>query len=278
LVVGRVKREAGIFLGRLRRDPGLGGPDRAELVAAMSGSLARRATTVGLTLLAACSTDFLDQASATEQPTPDATVDAVPPVDAPADAPADAHGRCGDGILDILTEDCEPGQALPVGVRCSNDCHFEKVCTNLAAASVDSPSVRITRSGVYDASYEAWQAFDGVGVTMWISAVFATPAWIAYEWTDGPRTVDSYAIYFINGDLTSRAPRDWTFQGWTGTEWKVIDTRSGEVAWQSSASRTFQISSPGAYTGYRLHVTDDNDAREGVVVISMGALELLSCR
>src|SRR4029078_3515666 len=85
-----------------------------------------------------------------------------------------------------------------------------------------SPSGMVSRSGAYDASYEAWQAFDASDNSMWISGVFETPAWIAYQWTDGRRPVTSYAIDFVNGSLTSRAPRDWTFEGWDGA-WHVID-------------------------------------------------------
>jgi hypothetical protein len=153
------------------------------------------------------------------------------------------------------------------------------LCVDDLAPVATGPTSAVTRSGVYSSSYEAWQAFDFNANSMWISAVFQTPAWIGYQWSDGPRTVTSYAINFINGSLTSRAPKDWSLQGSNnGTTWITVDSRSGQTGWLGSSRRAFTVASPGAYTRYRLNVTDDNDTRAGVVVISMGRLELLGCR
>jgi hypothetical protein len=151
--------------------------------------------------------------------------------------------------------------------------------TNLVPTmtSATSPSGIVSRSGSYDSTYEAWQAFDYTNSTMWISAVFQTPAWIAYQWTDGPRTVTSYAIDFVNGSLTSRAPRDWTFEGWNGSSWNVIDVRSAQTGWLGVERRAYTVASPGSYSQYRLNMSDDNDTRAGVVVVSMGRLELIGC-
>lgn len=142
--------------------------------------------------------------------------------------------------------------------------------------SATTPSGMVSRSGVYSATYEAWQAFDASNNSMWISGVFETPAWIAYQWTDGPRRVTSYAIDFVNGSLASRAPRDWTFEGWNGT-WHVIDTRSAEIGWLGVERRAYTVAFPGSYSAYRLNVSDDNDDRAGVVVVSMGRFELMGC-
>lgn len=158
-----------------------------------------------------------------------------------------------------------------VGVLCADD--LTDVLTG--------PSAAVTRSGVYSSSYEAWQAFDFSNTSMWISAVFQTPAWIGYQWADGrARTATAYAITFVNGtSLATRAPKDWTLQGSNnGSTWTVVDTRSNQTGWGGSTRRGYTIQSPGAYTRYRLNVTDDNDSRAGVVVVSMGRLELLGCR
>jgi hypothetical protein len=138
----------------------------------------------------------------------------------------------------------------------------------------DSPSGHVTRSSIIDPPYEGWRAFDGATSTLWISAIGQAPAWLAYEWTDGPRTALRYAITFTNGDLETRAPRDWTLQGWNGSSWVTVDTRSGVGPWLGSEIREFAVASPGSYSGYRLHVTDDNDPSAGIVVISITSLEL----
>ena len=57
----------------------------------------------------------------------------------------------------------------------------------------------------------------------------------------------------------------------------TVDSRRSMVGWTGSETRTFQVSRPGTYRKYRLHITDDNDSRSGVVVISIGRLKLESC-
>ncbi|MCY1014540.1 discoidin domain-containing protein [Pyxidicoccus sp. MSG2] len=147
-----------------------------------------------------------------------------------------------------------------------------------AMTSATAPSGSVTRSGAYDSTYEAWKAFDSSNTSMWISTVYQTPAWIAYEWTDfTPRLVTSYAITFANGSLTSRAPSAWTLEGWNGSGWVVVDTRSGETGWAGLQTRTYTVGSPGSFLKYRLNITDDNDPSAGIVVVSMGRLELFGC-
>ena len=144
-------------------------------------------------------------------------------------------------------------------------------------ATGDTPA--ISSSGIFSSAYEAWRAFDSdiSSQSMWISEVFETPAWIAYDF--GTSTmVDRYQINHANGSLlTSRAPKDFTFEGWNGSSWVILDTRTDETDWISASPRFYDVASPGRYTQYRLHITDDNDARSGVVVISMSDLQFLRC-
>lgn len=140
-----------------------------------------------------------------------------------------------------------------------------------------TPSGSVTRSGAYSSSYEAWQAFDGNTSSMWLSAQNQTPAWLDYEWFNGARTVSRYAITYANGTITTRAPMNWTLQGWNGTQWVVVDTRTNQSNWAGFERREFPVASPGAYSKYRLNITDDNDTRTGIVVLSIGHLELIGC-
>lgn len=151
-------------------------------------------------------------------------------------------------------------------------------CENMVPVmtGATTPSGSVTRSGVYSASYEAWQAFDGTH-SMWISAEGQTPAWLGYQWFNGAKTVHRYAISYANGSITTRAPKQWTFEGWNGSAWVVLDTRTNQVNWAGHERREFAVASPGAYTRYKLNITDDNDTRSGIVVVSMGKLELINC-
>lgn len=151
-----------------------------------------------------------------------------------------------------------------------------QTCSNLVP-ELTGDSLAVSSSGEISASFPAWQAFDGVSSTMWISDTFETPAWIAYEF-DYPTFVDSYSINYANGGITTRAPKEFELQGSSdGDEWVTLDTETNQTDWGGSETRTFAVDSPGAYTQYRLLVTDDNDSREGVVVISIGEFSLENC-
>ena len=139
-----------------------------------------------------------------------------------------------------------------------------------------SPSGTVTSSGIYSSTYDAWKAFDAIDSSMWISQVGETPAWIAYDW-GSPRTISQYSLTFKNGSLTSRAPKDWTFEGWNGSSWVILDARTGETNWAGTETRTYNVASPGNYAKYRLNITDDNDVRSGVEVISFGRVSFESC-
>ncbi|MCY1023357.1 SBBP repeat-containing protein [Pyxidicoccus sp. MSG2] len=151
-------------------------------------------------------------------------------------------------------------------------------CENMVPVmtGASTPSGLVSRSGVFSTSYEAWQAFDGTN-SMWLSLENQTPAWIGYQWFNGAKTIQRYAITYTNGSITTRSPKQWTFEGWNGSAWVVLDTRTNQVNWAGFERREYAVPSPGAYTRYRLNVTDDNDTRSGIVVVSIGKLELLNC-
>jgi hypothetical protein len=140
-------------------------------------------------------------------------------------------------------------------------------------------SLAVSASGVYTSAYPAWNAFDGGSNsqgTMWISQVWQTPAWIGYEWTT-PRFIEQYSITYSNGGIRTRAPKDWTLQGWDGVNWINLDSRLNQVNWGALETRSYIVGNPGGYIKYRLLVNDDNDSRTGVVVISIGGLSLRGC-
>lgn len=137
-------------------------------------------------------------------------------------------------------------------------------------------SAAVSTSGIYSSNYPAWQAFDDSLGSMWISEIWETPAWISYDWGD-LRLVDQYSIRYSNGSITTRAPKDWALQGWNGLEWITVDERSNQTGWNGSETRHYTVQSPGAYYKYRLYMEDDNDNRDGIVVISIGSLSLRGC-
>jgi len=136
----------------------------------------------------------------------------------------------------------------------------------------------VSTSGDFSSSYLGWEAFVSqiTGSSMWISETFETPAWIAYNFGSN-RVVNRYTITNTNGSLTSRAPKDFSLQGWNGSSWVTVDSRTNQTGWVSGTARSYDVASPGSYSQYRLHITDDNDARSGIVVISIGDLRFERC-
>lgn len=151
-------------------------------------------------------------------------------------------------------------------------CHYGSELTSVLTgenAAVDS-------SGNYSNSYPAWHAFDASASSMWLSSLWQTPAWISYEW-QSPKFVDQYSITYSNGRITTRAPSVWELQGWNGSAWIAVDSRSGQTHWKGVETRSYTVQSPGSYSKYRLHIKDDNDVRGGIVVASIGNLSLRGC-
>ncbi len=141
--------------------------------------------------------------------------------------------------------------------------------------TLSGSSSNVATSGQFDSSYPGWKVFDGAG-SMWLSETWETPAWISYQFS-GTKKIDRYSIQYTNGSITSRAPKNFTLQGLSGGTWVTLDTRTNQTGWQGNETRAYTVANPGYYSRYRLHVTDDNDSRSGIVVLSIGELTLETC-
>jgi hypothetical protein len=140
--------------------------------------------------------------------------------------------------------------------------------------ALSGPDPAVSYSGILGAGYEAWLAFDATA-SIWVSALGQTPAWLGYTWADAPRFITRYAIYYANGEITTRAPRTWTLEARNEGAFTVIDSRVDEVGWLGHERREYDVQTPGAYREYRLVISEDNDPRPAIEVISIGALELI---
>jgi archaellum component FlaF (FlaF/FlaG flagellin family) len=140
-----------------------------------------------------------------------------------------------------------------------------------------SPSGLVTRSGVYSASNEAWQAFDNTTATLWLSNMNTSSVWIGYEWGGATQVVSSYELKYANGSCCEqRGPKNWTLQGWNGSTWVIVDTVTNQSGWYASPSRTYSVDSPGAYSKYRLNITADNynNPTYPITLVSIASIQL----
>lgn len=113
-------------------------------------------------------------------------------------------------------------------------------------------------------TYYAWRAFDGnTADSIWGAAsnatagIYGATGWLlSYTFTN-PQVIRGYAIHGCpdrGAYYTYTPPRTWTFEGWNGTSWVVLD-RQVEHA---SGVGAFFFSNPNnvAYQKIRLNMTD----------------------
>lgn len=119
--------------------------------------------------------------------------------------------------------------------------------------------------------YAAFKAFDHMDSEQsWITNG-TVQGWLSYEFPL-PKLVRSYKITprYDESTLTS-APKSWTFEGFNGTEWRVLATETDVTNWHVSEAKTFSVKSPGVFNKYRLNISDNN----GHWWTSVGELEMM---
>lgn len=115
-----------------------------------------------------------------------------------------------------------------------------------------------TPSGTASASSEAstwyaWKAFDkdATGNNIWGAS--STTGWLAYDTGGALWNVTSYDI--TAESVTSGAwPSSWTFEGWNGSSWVTLDTRTSE-SFTLGQTRNFAFANSNSYQKHRLNVT-----------------------
>lgn len=133
-----------------------------------------------------------------------------------------------------------------------------------------TPSGIAKASSIASATLDAWKAFDGIttgGNSQWSTASSVTAGWLSYEFTEEKR-VGGYSIC-SSSDLT-RNPKSWTFEGWNGNDWIVLDKVVDYTSFKSSEFSIFPIRNTKKYKSYRLNVSANN----GAIYIQVHELEM----
>lgn len=81
--------------------------------------------------------------------------------------------------------------------------------------------------------------------------------------------LDNADTSYNSGDF---APSDWTFEGYDGTDWVVIDTQKSYVLYEQNKSVFFEVQNNVAYERYRLNIT--KLVRNGPIEPRVGRLVL----
>jgi hypothetical protein len=120
-----------------------------------------------------------------------------------------------------------------------------------------APSGVVRASSVYTSAYEPWQAFNSTDADLYWNAITNT-GWIEYQFPE-KMIVDKYSLKARQAiEYNDAMPKAWTFEGFDGAAWIVLDTRSAQTAWGISEVRTYLFTNPTAYSKYRLNVSANN--------------------
>lgn len=128
----------------------------------------------------------------------------------------------------------------------------QNIRLNASMTANDTPEGYIVDSSSYSVGYEPWKAFDASGTSTYWSAIGELPQWISYEFPSDV-IVNKYVLS-IPTNAQSYSPKDFTFEAWNGSDWVVLDSRSG-VTWASAETKTFDFENETAYTKYRLVIS-----------------------
>jgi hypothetical protein len=189
------------------------------------------------------------------------------------------------GALTITTSGTFPIQAVDAaGSNAGGQLYFVEAAgvdttTPLTLVSswvnqVPSMTSATAPSGVASASESyytlpAWYAFSQEQGG-WVSNGSALPQYLQYQF-DSAKTITSYQITPWSVDnFPSYSPTAWVLKGSNdGSSWTDLDTRSFS-AWVISSPQAFDVTSPGSYAYYRLHITaNGGNAYTGVHALTL---------
>ena len=153
-----------------------------------------------------------------------------------------------------------------------------------APSGVASASSEAVSSGVYN----AWRAFDGQGGhTVYNSFAFElepgtshvkSVGWLKYEFP-ATKVVNQYRIIACvdYGPSFASPPKNWTFEGWDGVSWVVLDTRTNAPDIGAGGTGTYNLTNSVAFIAYRLNVTVAQTSGFQIAQLQMWSLGQLLC-
>jgi hypothetical protein len=122
-----------------------------------------------------------------------------------------------------------------------------------------------------DGGADAYKVFDG-SFSQYAENTGRT-GWISYDFAGAATKVAD--AYWIQADETypDAAPTNWTFDGYNGSAWVVLDTRYGEVNWSGGERRYFEFLNTTGYQSYRIIWTSNDGDTVNSVIVEMGIHE-----
>jgi F5/8 type C domain len=130
-------------------------------------------------------------------------------------------------------------------------------------SSYTTPFGVVSSSSELNSNYQAWRAFEPSDGTydIWYSSgapSVTNPQWIAYDFQK-PKRIVKFSIVGPIGYINA-SPKDFSLQGWDGSQWITIQEYTGVTGWVNSSGekKDFYVSNPQFFSKYRLLITANN--------------------
>ncbi|QWU14465.1 hypothetical protein SAMN04487895_101775 [Paenibacillus sophorae] len=138
-----------------------------------------------------------------------------------------------------------------------------------------TPSGIVSASSFWtnDPRYDAWKAFEPLTSAdyAWYSGAMPTvgsPQDIAYDF-GSPKKIGMFRITAPTN--TNASPKTFTFEGWDGSQWIVIQSYSLGTSWSAGEKKTFYANNSEFFNKYRINITanDGNTSYTGISYLEM---------
>ena len=142
-----------------------------------------------------------------------------------------------------------------------------------AMTSDTAPAGFVASGNSYISTLDYYLAFNHILTTDNKWASNSATGYLAIE-LPRIRNVSMYQITWDeNITYINQNPKDWTFEGWDGYAWVVLDTQTNITTWSVSTPKQFYLATPAAYKKYRLNITANCGSATNVAI---GELELFA--
>jgi hypothetical protein len=129
-----------------------------------------------------------------------------------------------------------------------------QMTSNTAPSGVARASSVLT---LYSNDYQPWNALNNSSEDLYWNAN-AAYGWIEYQFSQ-KMIIDKYMLKARQDVAYNKAmPKNWTFEGFDGEKWIVLDTRTNQTTWVALEERSFNFTNTAAYSKYRLNVSANN--------------------
>lgn len=156
-----------------------------------------------------------------------------------------------------MGDDLDLDNPAPAKKKKSSGHGHEPVKEKASKTQLPTLNATLTVSQSGSGKHKPGMLFDGDVNTKLYCSKTVFPFSATLKLKGGAQAAASYTITSGN-DMPARDPKSWEFSGSNnGTDWTLLDKRSGEVFGRRHLARVFSISNPQTFISYKLQITEN---------------------